>query len=51
MKKQLRPLKRFDTYTGKREFSVTFVCPKARWWKYGHWSFVVSSEYEVSESL
>ena len=45
MTKQLRPLERFDTYTGKREVTIKFVCPNARLWRYGHWSFDVTSEF------
>lgn len=49
MNKRLKPLNRFDTYTGDREITITFVCPQRRWYKLGHWSFDATSEFEAKD--
>jgi hypothetical protein len=49
MSRKLRPLNRFDTYTGQREVTMTYVCPNKRWFTIGHWDIAVSTQYEAEQ--
>jgi hypothetical protein len=38
MTKKLRPVNRYDEYTGKREVVVEFHCSNKRMWRFGHYT-------------
>ncbi len=50
MTRTIKPLKRFDRKTGKRDSEVWYRCPNQRFWRYGHWGFTSTEIYTERDS-